>query len=202
MHRHPARIRALFPAVCAGAALAGDRAGHCHLIHHPAPHHPLRCRRADAGSADFAALRTAAGAVRSEPAQNGAGSVRCLACRGQLLPDHAIVRRRPPPPAGRDSAAVTGKPALPGSFHLADRSRCGRGFPRRIPGAVRAGLPFADRRTLQPGGTPQRRREPSIPFYAGRLRRTADAAPERTRHAVRSRLCRSAGQPGGGQSLF
>ncbi|CUM68804.1 CRISPR-associated endonuclease Cas3-HD [Faecalibacterium prausnitzii] len=138
----------------------------------------------------------------SEPAQNGAGSVRCLACRGQLLPDHAIVRRRPPPPAGRDPAAAAGKPALPGSVHLADRSRCGRGFPRRIPGAVRAGLPFADRRTLQPGRTPQRGREPGIPFYAGRLRRTADAAPERTRHAVRSRLRRSAGQPRGGQSLF
>ena len=164
MHRHPARIRALFPAVCAGAALAGDRAGHCRAVHYPAPHHPLRRRRADAGGADCAALRTATGAVRGEPAQNGAGSVRRLAHRGQLLPDHAIVRRRPPPSAGRDPAAAAGGAALPGGVHLADRSRCGRGFPRRIPGAVRAGFPFADRRALQPGGTPQRRRELSIPF--------------------------------------
>ena len=164
MHRHPARIRALFPAVCAGAALAGDRTGHCHFIQHPAPHHPLRRRRADAGSADRTALHTAASAVRGEPAQNSAGIVRRPAHRGQLLPDHPAVRRRPPPPAGRDPAAAAGGSALPGGVHLADRSRCGRGFPRRIPGAVRAGLPFTDRRALQPRGTPQRGREPGIPF--------------------------------------
>ena len=164
MHRHPARIRALFPAVCAGAALAGDRAGHRHFIQHPAPHHPLRCRRADAGGTDCTALRTATGAVRSEPAQNGAGSVRRPARRGQLLPDHPAVRRRPPPSAGRDPAAAAGGAVLPGGVYLADRSRCGRGFPRRIPGAVWAGFPFTDRRALQPGGTPQRGREPGIPF--------------------------------------
>ena len=164
MHRHPARIRVLFPAVCAGVVHTGDRTGHCRTVHYPAPHYPLRCRRADAGSADRTALRTAAGAVRSEPAQNGAGSICRFARRGQLLPDHPAMRRRPPPPAGRDPAAAAGRAALPGGFHLADRSRCGRGFPRRIPGTVRAGLSFADRRALQPGGTPQRGREHGISF--------------------------------------
>ena len=55
----------------------------------------------------------------------------------QLYQANAL-RRRPPPSAGRHPPAAERGSALPGGVHLPHRGGRGRGFSRRLPGAVRS----------------------------------------------------------------
>ena len=75
------------------------------------------------------------------------------------MPDNTFVRSRPQAADPGDPVAAAQQAALPCRIHISDRGRCRRGFSRRLSGTVRAGLPAANRRPLQPGGEAQRRGE-------------------------------------------
>ena len=91
-----------------------------------------------AGELTATALRRPAGAVCRQPAFHGPTAVCRLTGRRALLPDDTALPGRPQTAAEGDPRPAEGRVALPGRLNLTDRSRCRRGFPRRLARGSRA----------------------------------------------------------------
>ena len=150
LHCHAARAERPDPILFTGSRRQGNLYQRLRAARAVPP--GLLSRRRDAlqCSPGRCAVRPCAGAVHRQHQKGRAGSLLPAFGRGKLSSFHADVSCPPSDSAAYRAAASGGGSALPGGFHLSDRSGRGCRFPGSIPGNGRSGLHITGGGPLQP----------------------------------------------------